>query len=245
MKQSVFTIKENREIAPGIMKMVLEGDGGEIRPGQFVQVLVPPKFLRRPISVCDWDESGKLTLIYKIVGEGTEIMSGMAAGEKLDLLTELGNGYGSVLIGDRPVLIGGGSGIPPLYYLAKELTRLGKTVTVVMGFNTENDIYLKEEFESLACKVLVSTMDGSCGIKGTVKDAFDGAVADDATYFFACGPEPMLRAVCESFTVDGQLSFESRMCCGFGACMGCSMETKGGYKRVCKEGPVFDKDEIM
>ena len=246
MKQGVFKIIENKEIASNMMKMLLQGDVSEIKtPGQFVNIAVPGKFLRRPISVCNV-EDGTLTLIYKIVGSGTEILSKMKTGSSLDILTGLGNGYNlsDTRIGDVPLLVGGGSGIPPLYFLSKKLLESGKSVKVVLGFNQKEDIYLVEEFKQLGCEVFLSTVDGSSGTKGFVTDAIK-ELEENPTYYFACGPLPMLKAIQSSLKIDGQMSLEARMGCGFGACMGCSIKIKSGNKRICKEGPVFDAKEIF
>ena len=240
MKQTVFRIENQIEIAPKVFKMTLMGDTSEINnPGEFVDILVPGKFLRRPISVCDVD-SGVLTLIYKIVGAGTEILAGMNECAELDILTGLGNGYdlNDERIGDNPWVIGGGVGVPPMYLLAKRLIAMGKMPKVVLGFNTKEEVFLEEEFKALGCDVCVTTVDGTYGVKGFVTDVIDDA------YYFACGPEPMLRAIYKKVNADGQMSFETRMGCGFGACMGCSVETKNGYKRLCKEGPVLKKEEV-
>lgn len=242
MKQSIFTVISNEALTDSVYKMVLGGDTSAITaPGQFVNIQLDGMFLRRPISVCDYDEKA-LTIIYKVVGKGTEAMSQMAAGKELDLLTGLGNGYDLSLSGDRPVLIGGGVGVPPMYNLAKKLLAQGKTVSVILGFNTKNEIFYEEEFKALGCAVTVTTVDGSYGVKGFVTTPLE---AMDYTYFYTCGPEPMLKAVYRSSKTSGQMSFEKRMGCGFGACMGCSCKTITGYKRICKEGPVMKKEEIL
>lgn len=242
MKQSIFEIIQNTALTDSVYKMVLSGDISDItRPGQFVNLLLDGNYLRRPISVCDACD-GKLTLLYKVVGHGTEKMSGMLPGEKLDILTGLGNGYDTSLSGDMPLLIGGGVGVPPLYMLAKELIAQGKKVSVILGFNTKSEIFYEKEFEELGAKVYVTTVDGSYGIRGFVTGAFDSI---DYTHFYTCGPEPMLKAVYNATKTSGQMSFEERMGCGFGACMGCSCETLTGYKRICKDGPVMLKEEIL
>ena len=241
MKQSIFTILENNALTKDVYRMVLEGDTSAITaPGQFVNIQLSGKFLRRPISVCDWNET-QLTIIYKVVGKGTEQMSAMNPGEKLDILTGLGNGYDLTLCGDKPVLLGGGVGVPPMYGLAKHLRSLGADVSVILGFNTKDEIFYEEEFKALGCSVQVTTVDGSYGIKGFVTDALNMVY----THFCTCGPEPMLKAVYKATTTSGQMSFEERMGCGFGACMGCSCKTLTGYKRICKEGPVMKKEEIL
>lgn len=242
MKQSIFTIESNEIIARDIMKMTLTGDTSDITAsGQFVNIKIDGLFLRRPISVCDV-EGDVLTLIYKIVGEGTEAMSKMPAGTKLDILTGLGNGYNLELSGDKPLLVGGGVGVPPMYYLCRLLASMGKKPTVILGFNSKDDVFYEQEFKALSDDVRVATADGSYGTKGFVTDAMDGI---DYTYFFTCGPEPMLKALSDVTTTSGQLSFEERMGCGFGACMGCSCQTKYGNKRICKDGPVLVKEEII
>lgn len=241
MKQTVFEIKENIKIAKNVFRMTLAGDTEEIIPGQFVNIKLDGMYLRRPISVCDVPSDGTLVLIYKAVGKGTELMSRMESGS-LDLLTQLGNGYDLTRSGDAPLLIGGGVGVPPLYMLAKKLIEQGKRVSVILGFNTKDEIFCEEEFKALGASVKVATADGSYGIKGFVTNAMEGM---DFTYFYSCGPEPMLRAVCSATPVSGELSFEERMGCGFGACMGCSCKTITGNKRICKEGPVMRKEEII
>ena len=241
MKQSIFTVLSNAALTDSVYKMVLGGDTSAITaPGQFVNIHLDGMFLRRPISVCDYDEK-TLTIIYKVVGKGTAAMAGMKAGEKLDILTGLGNGYDLSLSGDAPVLLGGGVGVPPMYNLAKKLVAQGKAVSVILGFNTANEIFYEEEFKALGCHVQVTTVDGSYGIKGFVTDA----LPENYTYFYTCGPEPMLKAVYKATNTSGQMSFEERMGCGFGACMGCSCKTLTGYKRICKEGPVMKKEEIL
>ena len=242
MKQSIFTIVSNEALTDVVHKMVLSGDTSAITAaGQFVNIQLTGKFLRRPISVCDYDES-TLTIVYKVVGKGTEQMSAMTAGQKLDILTGLGNGYDLTLSGDAPVLMGGGVGVPPMYNLAKKLLAQGKTVTVILGFNTKTEIFYEDAFKALGCRVIVCTADGSYGVKGF---ATTPLAEMNYTYFYTCGPEPMLKAVYKATNTSGQMSFEERMGCGFGACMGCSCKTLTGYKRICKEGPVMKKEEIL
>ena len=241
MKQSIFTILENKALTRDVFKMVLEGDTSAITAsGQFVNIQLAGKFLRRPISVCDWDES-TLTIVYKVVGHGTEQMAGMAPGEQLDILTGLGNGYDLSLAGDAPLLIGGGVGVPPMYGAAKKLAEMGVRAKVILGFNVKDEIFYEEEFKALGCDVTVTTVDGSYGVKGFVTNA----LPENYSYFYTCGPEPMLKAVYKTTNTSGQMSFEERMGCGFGACMGCSCKTITGYKRICKEGPVMKKEEIL
>ena len=222
--------------------MTLKGDvSGVTNCGQFVNIKLDGLFLRRPISVCDC-EGDTLTLIYKVVGAGTEQMSKMGEGETLDVLTGLGNGYDSSLSGEHPLLIGGGVGVPPMYMLCKRLIAEGKRVSVILGFNRADEVFYKDEFEALGADVTVTTVDGSMGTKGFVTNAMEGM---DYSYFYTCGPEPMLKAVYKASATSGQFSFEERMGCGFGACMGCSCKTLTGYKRICKEGPVLTKEEIL
>ena len=241
MKQSIFEIRSNTALTDSVYKMVLEGDTSDITNcGQFVNIQLDGMFLRRPISVCDYDEK-TLTIVYKVVGKGTEAMSAMVQGKKLDILTGLGNGYDLTLAGDKPVLLGGGVGVPPMYNLSKKLIALGKKVKVILGFNTSSEIFYEDEFKALGCDVTVTTVDGSYGVKGFVTDA----LPENYTYFYTCGPEPMLKAVYRATKTSGQMSFEERMGCGFGACMGCSCKTLTGYKRICKEGPVMKKEEIL
>ena len=241
MKQSIFTILENKALTRDVYKMVLEGDTSAITAsGQFVNIQLAGKFLRRPISVCDWDNE-TLTIVYKVVGHGTEQMSEMKPGEKLDILTGLGNGYDLTLAGDAPLLIGGGVGVPPMYGAAKKLVELGIKPKVILGFNVKDEIFYEEEFKALGCDVTVTTVDGSYGVKGFVTNA----LPESYSYFYTCGPEPMLKAVYKATATSGQMSFEERMGCGFGACMGCSCKTITGYKRICKEGPVMKKEEIL
>ena len=241
MKQSIFTIVSNEALTRDVFKMVLSGDTSAVTNcGQFVNIQLDGMFLRRPISVCDYDET-TLTIIYKVVGKGTEAMSAMAPGKELDILTGLGNGYDLSYAGENPVLLGGGVGVPPMYNLAKKLIGQGKQVSVILGFNTQSEIFYENEFKALGCQVTVTTVDGSYGVKGFVTDA----LPENYTYFYTCGPEPMLKAVYTATSTSGQMSFEERMGCGFGACMGCSCKTLTGYKRICKEGPVMMKEEIL
>ena len=240
MKDLIFTIETNKKIAKNTYECVLSGDITDIKCGQFVNITIDGQYLRRPISVCD-AENGKLTLIYKVVGVGTEKMANMIPGTKLDLLTGLGNGYNVANAGDKPLLIGGGAGVPPMYKLCKELVGEGKKVSVILGFGSKDEVFYEDEFKALGAETYVTTVDGSYGIKGFVTDAMD----IDYTYFYTCGPEPMLKAVYNKSVTSGQFSFEERMGCGFGACMGCSCKTKYGNKRICKDGPVLVKEEII
>ena len=242
-KRGIFRIVTNERLTATVWRMTLEGDTQYIvRPGQFVNIGLEGRFLRRPISVCDWEE-GLLTIIYKVVGDGTADMSRMTAGTQLDLLTGLGNGFSTDRDAAHPLLVGGGVGVPPLYGLAKRLISKGVRPTAVLGFNTADEIFYADEFRAAGADVVIATADGSQGVKGFVTDAMKGL---DFDYFYACGPMPMLRALCAATDCDGELSLEERMGCGFGACMGCSCKTAdGGYKRICKEGPVFRIDELI
>ena len=242
MKDSYFTLIENKRIASNTYLSVLEGDTADISAsGQFVNIKLDGLYLRRPISVCDVD-GDKLTIIYKAVGVGTEKMANTPVGEKWLTLTGLGNGYDLTKSGDKPLLIGGGAGVPPMYYLAKLLVKEGKHPTVILGFGKADEVFFKEKFEELGLRVLVTTVDGSDGIRGFVTDAMSDL---DYTYFYTCGPEPMLKAVYNKTETSGQFSFEERMGCGFGACMGCTCKTKYGNKRICRDGPVLEKEEII
>jgi len=242
MKQGIYKVIENTPLTNIVFKMVLKGDVSDIKnSGEFINIKLEGKYLRRPISVCDIDAT-TVTIIYKVVGDGTEQMSEMPIGTELDVLVGLGNGYDLSLAGDAPLLLGGGVGVPPLYNLAKRLIEMGKKVTVVLGFNTKDEIFYEQEFKNLGAEVFVTTADGTYGIKGFVTDAMKDI---DYSYFYTCGPEPMLKAVYKASATSGQMSFEERMGCGFGACMGCSCKTLTGYKRICKEGPVMKKEEIL
>ena len=243
-KNAIYTILKNEPLTPLVWRMVLEGDTAWItRPGQFVNIALEGKFLRRPISVSDYDEK-TITLIYKVVGSGTKQMSAMQVGQKLDLLTGLGNGFATAKAAERNHLVGGGVGVPPLYNLAKKLLAEGRQVTVILGFNTASELFYEEEFRALGCEVVVTTVDGSKGVKGFVTTAID-ELKIDFGYFFSCGPLPMLKALYDHTACEGQLSFEERMGCGFGACMGCSCKTKYGNKRICVDGPVLLKEEVI
>ena len=244
MKQSFFEIVENTPLTKTVYRMRLVGDTSDITAsGQFVNIKLDGFFLRRPISVCDV-EGDTLTLVDKVVGKGTEAMSKMTEGP-LDILTGLGNGYDLTKSGDAPVLVGGGVGVPPLYLLCRRLLAEGKHPSVILGFNTKEEIFYEEEFLALGVEVSVATVDGSYGTRGFVNDCLSLPAHKNATYFYTSGPEPMLKALCKATTISGQLSFEERMGCGFGACMGCSCKTITGYKRICKEGPVMKKEEIL
>ena len=242
MKQTVLTVQTNEPIAKNVMKITLSGDlSAIVRPGQFVNLKLDGFYLRRPISVCD-AEGDLLTLIYKTVGDGTRAMAGYGKGKEIDCLVGLGNGYDEKDAGDRPLLVGGGVGVPPLYLLAKRLTAAGKRVAVILGFNTKDEVFFETEFRALGCDVRVTTVDGSCGTRGFVTDALHGL---DPTCLYTCGPEPMLRALYRATVCPGQFSFERRMGCGFGACMGCTCKTISGNKRICREGPVLKREEIL
>ena len=241
MKDLIFTITSNKKIAKNTYEMVLSGDCTDIKCGQFVNIKLDGFYLRRPISVCDV-EGNLLTLIYKVVGGGTEAMAQMDANTELLVLTGLGNGYDTSKSGDKPLLVGGGAGVPPMYKLCRDLVAQGKVPSVILGFNTKEEVFYEDEFKRLGASVIVATADGSYGVKGFVTDAVDLV---DYTYFYTCGPEPMLKAVYNKSVTSGQFSFEERMGCGFGACMGCSCKTKYGNKRICKDGPVLEKEEII
>ena len=241
MKDTLFTVKQNKPLTDTVYEMVLEGDcSGMERPGTFVNLKIEGFYLRRPISVCDcYDDT--LVLVYKVVGAGTRAMAQLEPGVEIPVLTALGNGYDLAAAGDKPLLIGGGVGVPPLYMLAKKLRAENKEVSVILGFNTKDEIFYEEEFKALGCNVSVTTVDGSAGIKGFVTNAFPG----EYSYFYTCGPEPMLKAVYKATDTSGEFSFEERMGCGFGACMGCSCRVITGFKRICREGPVLRKEEIL
>lgn len=242
MKQVFLKITENKKIAKDVWLMVLEGDVSAITAsGQFVNIKLDGFYLRRPISVCDYDEN-TLTIIYKVVGEGTEAMAELECGTELDVLVGLGNGYTLSKSGDNPVLIGGGVGVPPMYNLCKKLVAEGKNVKVILGFNKKEEIFFEDEFRALGAEVYITTVDGSYGTKGFVTDVLKNL---DYSYFFTCGPMPMFKAIEAAAVTSGQYSFEERMGCGFGACMGCSCKTKYGNKRICKDGPVLEREEII
>ena len=249
MKQTILEIQSNEQIAKNVYRMQLSGDTAGILPGQFVNIRVQGQFLRRPISVCDVTEvkgerleaKGMLTIIYKVVGVGTEAMSHLPVGTQLDVLTVLGNGYDLSKAGNAPLLVGGGVGVPPMYMLARQLREIGKNVRVILGFNTKDEVFYEEEFRALGCDVTVTTVDGSHGVKGFVTNALDGK----QSYYYTCGPLPMIKALIQAAGTNGEVSMEERMGCGFGACMGCTIQTTQGPKRVCKEGPVFPAGELM
>ena len=242
MKQSIFEILNNEALTDSIYKMVLLGDTSDIKnPGQFINIKIDGFYLRRPISICDWDDK-TITIIYKVVGAGTEVMAKMGAGEKLDILVALGNGFDTSKSGETPVLIGGGVGVPPMYNLCKKLISEGKKVSVILGFNTKHEIFYENEFKDLGAEVYVTTVDGSYGVKGFVTDVLCDL---DYSYFFTCGPMPMFNAIEKTVTTSGQYSFEERMGCGFGACMGCSCKTKYKNIRICKDGPVLEREVIV
>ncbi len=240
MKQQTFEIQANELLAKSVYRMQLAGDTTGILPGQFVNIRVEGQFLRRPISVCNITD-GVLTIIYKVVGVGTEAMSHLPIGTQLDVLTVLGNGYDLSKAGDNPLLVGGGVGVPPMYMLARQLREMGKNVRVILGFNTKDEVFYEEEFRALGCDVTVTTVDGSHGIKGFVTNALDGK----QSYYYTCGPLPMIKALLQAAGTNGEVSMEERMGCGFGACMGCTIQTTQGPKRVCKEGPVFPANELI
>lgn len=242
MTQGIYSVESNRPLAESIYEMVLKGDTSSLKnPGQFINIKIDGFYLRRPISVCDYNEE-TITIIYKTVGEGTKAMSLLKEGAVLDILCGLGNGFDTSKSGNAPVLIGGGVGVPPMYNLCKKLISQGKQVKVILGFNKKSEMFYEDEFKNLGAEVYVTTADGSYGIKGFVTDALENI---DYTYFYACGPVPMFKAVESVAVTSGQYSFEERMGCGFGACMGCSCKTKYGNKRICKDGPVLEREEII
>ena len=246
MKQQTFEIKSNEQIAKNVYRMQLGGDTAGILPGQFVNIRVAGQFLRRPISVCNVEQplnnvEPYLTIIYKVVGVGTEAMSHLPVGTQLDVLTVLGNGYDLNKAGDAPLLVGGGVGVPPMYMLARQLREMGKNVRVILGFNTKDEVFYEEEFRALGCDVTVTTVDGSHGVKGFVTNALNG----QQSYYYTCGPLPMIKALLQAAGTNGEVSMEERMGCGFGACMGCTIQTTQGPKRVCKEGPVFPAEILQ
>lgn len=243
-KKGIYTVLSNEPLTTTVYRMVLEGDTQYItRSGQFINIELEGKFLRRPISVADYDAT-TITIIYKVVGRGTEQMCNMAVGTKLDILTGLGNGFSTDNDAKHPLLVGGGVGVPPMYNLCKRLLKEGKHPTIVMGFNTASEVFYTEEFKALGVEVYCSTADGSMGTKGFVTDAIREA-GIEFDYLYTCGPLPMFKALYEATSVDGEFSFEERMGCGFGGCMGCTCKTKHGYKRICKEGPVLKREEII
>ncbi|MBR5059287.1 MAG: dihydroorotate dehydrogenase electron transfer subunit [Clostridia bacterium] len=243
MKDVILTVTENEPITASgsVFQMKLAGDVSAVtRPGQFVELKTDGCYLRRPISVCDV-EDGLLTLIYKVVGKGTETLSAASSGDSFDVLTGLGNGYDLDKAGEMPLLLGGGVGVPPLIYLAKELARRGAKPSAVIGFNTSAEVFGEAALSQYCESVAVTTADGSYGAKGFVTDALPPRY----THFYTCGPLPMLKAVYRKTVTDGQFSLEERMGCGFGACMGCTVKTVSGYKRICKDGPVLYKEELL
>lgn len=241
MKQGIFTAAENRPLTNKVSRLILAGDVSAIeRPGQFVQLRLNGLYLRRPFSVCDRAEDS-FTVVFETVGKGTAKLRDIQPGEKLDVLTGLGNGFDLSACGDTPLLIGGGTGVSPLYWLAKELLRQGKRPTALLGFNTAGDVFYETAFRALGVETIVTTVDGSYGIRGFVTDAMNR----EYTGFYTCGPEAMMKAVCEHTDKPGQLSFDKRMGCGFGACMGCTVKTKNGLKRICKDGPVLSSEEVL
>ncbi|MDE7389490.1 MAG: dihydroorotate dehydrogenase electron transfer subunit [Lachnospiraceae bacterium] len=243
MNQGIYSVLSNEKIAKDVFKMTLSGDTSSITaPGQFVNIKLDGFYLRRPISICDFDNHS-ITLIYKVVGQGTELMSKLSVETELDTLVGLGNGFDISKSGDRPLLIGGGVGVPPMFKLCKDLIKRGAKPAVILGFNTKDEVFYEDEFKALGTDTFVTTVDGSHGTKGFVTDAFP--LVGKYSYFYTCGPLPMFKAVYNNTDTEGQFSFEERMGCGFGACMGCTCKTKYGNKRICKDGPVLVKEEII
>ncbi|MBQ8496806.1 MAG: dihydroorotate dehydrogenase electron transfer subunit [Clostridia bacterium] len=242
MTQGFYEIISNVTIAKDIYEMVLGGDTSAITaPGQFINIKIEGFYLRRPISICDWDDK-TITILFKTVGAGTYKLSEMKAGEKLDILVGLGNGFDPDACGEKPLLVGGGIGTPPMYGLCKKLLAMGKKPSVILGFASQADVVYEEKFKELGVETRIATVDGSYGTKGFVTNAMD---ALDYDYFYACGPIPMLHALCDATNTSGEVSFEERMGCGFGACMGCTCKTKYGNKRICRDGPVLKKEEVI
>lgn len=244
MKQGLFQIYSNTQVADKVYLMRLLGDtSGFFCPGQFADVALDGRFLRRPFAATEWDSEG-FSLIYKVVGQGTEQMTGLCNGDTLDILTGLGNGFDTSLCRYSALIVCGGLGASPVFSLARQLVSEGRKVTVIMGFNKASDVFFVKEFESLGATVAVATMDGSVGIKGLVTDAID-ALKPEFDCFYTCGPKVMMKAVCEKLQAPGQASLEERMGCGCGICYGCTCNTTKGARRVCADGPVFDKEDII
>ena len=240
--KGLYKITSNKNIANKVYEMILEGDTSCIvAPGQFINIELDGFYLRRPISICEYG-SNFIKIIYKVVGKGTDKLSTLKPGQTLDILTGLGNGFNINKSGNNPLLIGGGVGTPPMYELCKELYNKGIEPIVVLGFNSKEDVFYEEEFKKICKKIHITTVDGTYGQKGFVTDCIKSI--NNPSYYYACGPMPMLKAVYNTVLCDGELSFEERMGCGFGACMGCTCKTKNGFKRICKEGPVLLKEEI-
>ena len=241
MKEVTYTVLENTPLTDSVFRLRLAGDTTAITaPGQFLELRLPGLYLRRPLSVCDWDVEG-LTVLYKVVGAGTVQLSQARPGQRLDALSGLGNGFDLGACGNTTLVIGGGIGVPPMYGLARRLLAAGKTPVAILGFNTASERFYEDEFRALGIQTILTTADGSCGVRGFVTDA----LPEQYDTFCACGPLPMLRALCRAADKPGFLSLEARMGCGFGACMGCTIETADGPKRVCREGPVFRKEVLL
>lgn len=245
MKESSFELICNNALTADVFETVLKGDISDITsPGQFINIKLDGLFLRRPISVADLDEKeATVTIVYKTVGAGTEKLKELKTGSRLNILTGLGNGYDLSVCGGDPLLIGGGVGTPPMYYLCRRLIEEGKSPRVILGFNKKDEIFFEDRFAELGVPVTVTTVDGSYGVKGYVTDAMKKERG--YSYIYACGPFAMMRGVADKAQTDGQFSLEERMGCGFGACMGCTVHTRSGDKRVCREGPVFEIKDII
>ena len=238
-KRDTFKIVSNLKIAPDVFAMKLLGDTSAIKnPGEFVNISIPGKFLQRPISVSNWDDES-LDIIYKVVGGGTEILSKMKENDELTLLTGLGNGFDLTVDTKKPVLIGGGLGEAPLYKLAIELKKLGKSPKIIIGFRTEEDVFFFKEFVKLFPTYITVDSRGEL-----VTDILQNLGPDGYDYFYACGPKPMLKAICDMALTDGEVSMETRMACGIGQCKCCSIETNDGMKTLCKDGPVLKKGQV-
>ena len=243
MKRAVFTVLGNERISADVFDLRLSGDTSElVGSGQFVNADIPDLYLRRPISICDYSP-GEMRLVIKIVGKGTQKMASLKEGDPVDLLVPLGNGFDTAKSGKTPYLFGGGVGVAPMVRLAKDLIGQGKKTTVVLGFNSSSDVILYDDYCRIVGKenVFVTTVDGSFGQKGFVTEVN----ADGASFVYSCGPLPMMKALDKAIECGAEYSFESRMGCGFGACMGCTLASAGGPVRVCREGPVFRKGEIL
>ena len=243
MEKRNYTIAANTPVAPAVYRLELTSDGVPgLRAGQFVEVAVPGKYLRRPLSV-SLSEPGRLTLLYKVVGGGTAALAAMEPGAELELLTGLGNGFDIEACREKALLIGGGIGVAPLHQLCRDLRAAGKQVTAILGFNTASELILRDELEALGATVHVATMDGSAGIRGLVTDALR-QVRPDFDYYYVCGPMPMMRALYPLLPEAGEFSLEERMGCGTGLCFGCTIATIDGPKRICHDGPVFKKNML-
>lgn len=245
--QGVLTIISKTQLCSDVYEMVLQGKEASYvsNPGQFINIKLNDSlqpYLRRPMSISDYSDD-TITIVFRVVGEGTKILKEKQVGDQLDCLIGLGNGF-EVKKDHKAILIGGGLGTPPLYKLGKELVKQGVEVTTVLGFNSKENVFYEDKFKELG-NCYIATMDGSVGQKGTVVDVINQVGLTFDTYY-TCGPEPMLKALVKEYPDNGQLSFEARMGCGFGACMGCSCKVKEKpYKRICVEGSVLSSSEVI